>query len=148
MPTGTKQDICIAIDQPVVNRDILLNEVLLYRSVYVQMTKYLILIVGWFLILCLEDNKKYLSLVNKLESLDGLGLSPMDTIIGSNVIWHYRGAPYKVQILEVHSNQLMNWLYATSSIGSRCGTRAMDLFLAFKLCNNAFKHCKIHCICM
>ena len=50
-----------------------------------------------------RNNKKCLSQANKLDSLDGLGLSPMDINVGSNVIWHNHGVPYKVQILKVHS---------------------------------------------
>ena len=58
---------------------------------------------GWCTVLCLEDNKHYVSLASKLESEDGLGLSPGDIKCGKTVIWHYRGAPYEATILEVHS---------------------------------------------
>ncbi len=61
----------------------------------------------WCTILCLEDNKHYVSPSNKLESLEGLGLSTGDIVPGSHAIWEYHGAPYEVEILEVHGTKIL-----------------------------------------
>ena len=58
--------------------------------------------IGWCTILCLEDNKEYLSPAIKLESKDGLELTASDIRQGKTVIWQYRGAPYEAEILKVH----------------------------------------------
>ena len=56
----------------------------------------------WFTLLCLEDNKRYSSTIQSLETDDGLEVNEDEVEIGSTVIWSYRGAPYKAKVLSIH----------------------------------------------
>ena len=51
--------------------------------------------------LCLEDNKEYTTCVKSLERIDGLGISDQDLTVGNNLIWHYRGTPYEVEVVGI-----------------------------------------------
>ena len=59
----------------------------------------------WFTVLCLEDHKGYVSTVKNLETDEGLEVRE-ELDIG-DVVWQYRGAPYKAEILEVHGMQTL-----------------------------------------
>lgn len=56
----------------------------------------------WFTLLCLEDNKQYVSNVKSMETLDGLEVSQDEVQVGDTFVWHYRGAPYKAEIISIH----------------------------------------------
>ena len=56
--------------------------------------------------LCLEDNKEYTTGVKSLERIDGLGISDQDLTLGNNLIWHYRGTPYEVEVVRIQGKSL------------------------------------------
>ena len=53
----------------------------------------------WYQLLCLEDNKQYCSTVTALETVNGLEIEEENLCVGDEVIWQYRGAPYKTDSL-------------------------------------------------
>ena len=63
---------------------------------------YLHLFTEWFALLCLEDNKEYISSAKDMETVDGLEVRGEEMEVRDCVIWHYRGAPYKAHILAIH----------------------------------------------
>ena len=62
---------------------------------------YKINIAEWFTSLCLEDNKEYISTAKDMETVEGLEIGE-EMNVGDYVVWQYRGAPYKAQILAIH----------------------------------------------
>lgn len=56
----------------------------------------------WFTLLCLEDNKEYISTAKDMETVEGLEIGGEEMNVGDYVIWQYRGAPYKAQVLAIH----------------------------------------------
>ena len=50
---------------------------------------------------------EYVSTVKNMETDEGLEIKEEELDIGDVVLWQYRGAPYKAEILQVHGMQTL-----------------------------------------
>ena len=76
---------------------------LLFAMIYV----YVYVHAEWFTVLCLKDHKEYVSTMKNMETDEGLKIREEELDIGDVILWQYREAPYKAEILEVHGMQTL-----------------------------------------